>query len=142
MTLETSNAAARAEADAHADLYDAGASNAVIKFYEGSRPAGADVAITTQVLLGGCDMSDPAFGAAADANPGATITADTISSSTWDASGDVDFWRTEDSDGNVIDQGDCGLGGSGASCTLNSLTAVLGQPIAVTSLVLTFPESA
>ncbi|MEK9725186.1 MAG: hypothetical protein VW405_17120, partial [Rhodospirillaceae bacterium] len=68
------NVAAIAMADALVDLLDVGATAATIRGRTGTQPANVDAA-ETGTLLFTLTCSDPAFGGAADANPGGIATA-------------------------------------------------------------------
>lgn len=135
-----SNAAAIAACDAVVDLCDAGAGAAYVRIYDGTQPAGADVAVTTQNVLAQLTMNDPAFGAAADANPGGRATANAITGdASADASGTATWFRVFDSDNNAIWDGSVGT--SDADMILDDVSIVAGQPVDITSWTFTCPES-
>lgn len=133
------------------EIYDDGASGASV-------PALTD-AISTETLLGTLTMTAPgagvggtgAFLGAVDANPNATATAGPITGdAAADASGSAVFFRAISGLGVVVLQGAVGLTGSvgGEWLLLTSsddgngfpvITA--GQPITVSSFVVTQPES-
>ena len=70
-----------------ADAPDAGSGAALLRIYTGSAPSNVDDA-ASGTLLGTLVLSDPAFGAAADQNPGARAAASAVTSDTSaDASG-------------------------------------------------------
>lgn len=140
MALKLSNAAARAMCDALVDLLDAGAGPALLRIYDGAAPAGPDVAVGAQTLLAELTFSDPAFGAAADANPGATATASAIAEdASANASGTASWFRVVDSNGVAIIDGTVGT--SGADLNLVTTTLVATQPVEITSFTITVPES-
>lgn len=135
------NAVAKAMLDTFDDQANAGTA-AVINIYDGTVPADADTAITTQNLLAQLPMSATAFGAAADANPNATITADTITDdSSANATGTASFFRvlTQDA-GTVICQGTVGT--ASADLVLNTVSITSGSTVSITSFVITLPEQA
>lgn len=135
-----SNNAAKAAADAIVDLLDAGASAGKLRIYDGSQPAGPDTAVTTQTLLAELTLSDPAFGAAADDDPGGKATADTITDdSSANAMGTAAWFRAVDSDGNAVIDGSVGT--SDADLILDSVSITAGQTVSVTSWTITMPES-
>lgn len=139
MTVFIRNTTARALADLIDDHVNGGCSNAVINIYDGSVPADADTAIAGQTLLAELTMSDPAFGAAQDAMPGAVITADTITSdASANATGTATFLRILDSDSNVIMQ--MSVGEACEDVNFNTTSFVMGGQIDITSLTVTVPE--
>ena len=135
-----SNNAAKAACDAIVDLLDGGAGAATAKLYTGTQATDPDTAIGAQVLLGTLTFSDPAFGAAADANPGGRATASAITSDTSaDATGTATWFRTADSNGVAVMDGSVGT--SSADMILNTVSIVAGAEIAITSWTVTMPES-
>lgn len=144
MTEFISNAAAIAACDAVVDLVDAGSTNPEgrLLIYAGSVPADADAALGGATLLATLNMSNPAFGNAADAAPGATATAAAISDDTSaDATGTATFFRIQDRDGTAVIQGSCGATGSGEDLELSTVSVEAGVIVSVTSLTYTQPES-
>lgn len=134
-----SNAAAIAACDAIVDLLDAGAGAGYIEIRTGAQPADPDTA-ASGTLLATLTCSDPAFGAAADAAPGATATASSITDdSSADATGTAGYFRAYDSDDNAIIDGEVGT--SGADMNLNSVSISSGATVSVTSWTVTMPES-
>lgn len=141
MTLSIANAQALVACDAFADSCDlgSGVAQATLVIYSGSVPALVDTALGAQVVLAQLPMSNPAFGAAADANPGATATAASITSDTAaDATGTASFFRILDRNGTARIQGTVGT--SGAELILNSVAITIGTQVSVTSLTITMPE--
>lgn len=137
--MKISNVAAKAACNAVVDLLDAGAGVAKVAIYDAPKPAGPDVAITTQTKLAELACSDPCFGDADDADPGAIATANAITDDTAaDATGTAAWFRASDSDGNAIDDGTCGL--ADADMLLNSLSIAAGQKVQVTEWTATMPE--
>lgn len=137
-----SNAAAKAAADAIVDLIDVGTTNAngKLRIYDGTQPANPDVAVTTQNLLAELDLSNPAFGAAADGDPGGLATANSITDdSSADATGTASWFRVVDRDENAIIDGSVGT--SGADLNLGSVSITSGQAVSITSWTVTMPES-
>lgn len=132
-----STAARNAACNAVVDLLDAGAGDGTLKIYDGTRPANANTAVTTQVLLAQLTYADPAFGAAA----AGVATANAIDSdASADDSGTASWFRSEDSDSNTVMDGDVGLSGSGANLILDSVSITAGQTVSVTSLTYTQPD--
>jgi len=143
MTLFISNARALVACDGVVDAVDAGTGAGTLRIYAGSVPADADASLASaNTLLAQLTMSDPAFGAAADATPGATATANAITDdSSADATGTATFFRILDSDLLVICQGAVTATGGGGELELNTTAIVAGAAVAITSLTVTMPES-
>lgn len=141
-----SNAMAKAMCDAAVDLVDAGDGAGYINIYSGTKPASPETAITDQDLLATLTMSDPAFGAATDANPGAKATAAAISDDTAaDADGTAAWFRVFDSDDTPLWDGTIGSSGTAGvdyDMIMASTSIVAGATVEITSLVVTMPESA
>ena len=136
-----SNVAAKTALDALLALLDAGAGAGKVQIYDGEQPANPDVAVTTQTKLAELTLNDPAFGAAADADPGAIATANAITDdSDADASGTAAWFRAVDSDGTAVIDGSCGL--AAADMILDSLSITAGQTVKINSWTVTMPESA
>lgn len=143
MTAYMTNATARAALDAIVDRCDLGSANANAKLrvYSGTAPADADTALSGNTLLAELDMSNPAFGAAADNSPGAIATASAITDdSSADANGIATFFRIVDRDENVVLQGTVAT--SSANLIVPTTTFVAGQPVEVSALTVTHAESA
>lgn len=135
-----SNAAAIAACDAIVDLLDAGSGAGYVEILNGTQPAGVDVAVTSQTVLATLTLGDPAFGAAADASPGATATANSITGDTSaDATGTASWYRAYDSDDTAIIDGSVGTSDADMIMASTSITAT--EPVAITSWTVTMPES-
>ncbi|HEX9904622.1 MAG TPA: hypothetical protein VGA77_06630 [Propylenella sp.] len=142
MAFFITNVAAKAAADAVVDLVDGGAGAGLLRIYAGSVPADADAALGGATLLATLTMSDPAFGAAADAAPGATATASAITSDTSaDATGTASFFRLLDSNALAIMQGLVTATGGGGDMEINSVSITSGVTVQCTSFTYTQPES-
>lgn len=146
MALNTriSNAAARAACDAVVDSLDGGAGAGLLRGYTGAQPADPDTA-ASGTLLFTLVLSDPAFGAAADNNPGGRATANSITSDTSaDATGTLGYcrgWSSNDGSTplNAIIDGEAGT--SGADFNFNTVAIVSGATVSLTSWTVTMPES-
>lgn len=141
-TLSITNNSAKAACDAVVDRVDLGSGTASghVKIYSGTAPADADTALSGNTLLADLAMTNPAFGNAADLNPGARATASTITDDTdADATGTATFFRVVDRDGNVVFQGDVGT--ASATCILNSTAIQIHATVKITSMTVTMPES-
>ncbi len=127
--LKISTPAVNAQADALSDLLD----NGYLRIYDGTQPANANTAITTQVLLAELRFN-------ATASPAASGGVLTMNSITQDSSanntGTATWFRALKSDGStVVFDGSVGA----ASCDLNlgSTSITSGASVAVTSMTYT-----
>jgi hypothetical protein len=120
-----SNAAVTAAADAVCDLLD----NGYLRIYDGSQPANADTAVTTQTLLAELRWNATAFGAASNGVATAnSLTADTSA----DATGTASWFRALKSDGTTA-VFDGSVGTASADLILNSTSIVAGANVAITA---------
>ena len=145
--------AARNMLDEVAALLDTG-TGAIINIYDatGTVPVDCTADNNTNVLLGTllCTTPNTFTGAAADAAPNATLTADTITSdSDADAGGTATYFRayattvTQDDAGKGSEPIVQGLVGTATSdMILDNTTIVINGTIACTSWVITLPEGA
>ncbi|MGD9539097.1 MAG: hypothetical protein AB7P52_17830 [Alphaproteobacteria bacterium] len=130
--------------DAITARLDEGSGASVIKGYTTAQPTDPDVAISGQTLLFTCVASDPAFGAAADQNPGARATAGSITpDSSADATGTVDFCRwsaTNDGDTPLDDHidGSAGVGPYNYDFSTNAIVA--GAEVDITAATVDLPQ--
>ena len=124
-----SNEAANAEADAVAALLN----NGYLRIYDGSQPANADTAVSTQVLLAELRFNATAFGpAAAGVATANAFTQDSSANNT----GTATWFRALKSDGtSPIFDGTVGT--SGANLNLNSVSIVAGVAVNVTGFTFT-----
>lgn len=123
------NTAANAACDAMAALANSGR----LKIYDGSQPATADTAVTTQVVLADLTMNATAFGAAV----AGVATANAITSdSSADATGTATWFRLLKSDNSTVIL-DGSVGTSGADLNLNSVAISAGAAVAITSFTVT-----
>lgn len=137
MTVHLVPAAQNAAANAIVDLIDAGAAAGSIKIYDGTMPADASTAVSTQTLLATLTFSDPAFGdAAAGVATAGSITSDTSA----DATGTASWARIADSDGTTVCDVDVGESGDGATVTLNTTAITAGGEVALTAFTFTMPD--
>lgn len=124
-----SNAAVNAAADAVTALLN----NGYLRIYDGTQPATANTAITTQTLLAELRFNATAFGAASNGVSTAnSITAD----SSADATGTASWFRALKSDGTTaVFDGSVGL--SSADMVLNSTSIAAGAAVSVSSFTYT-----
>lgn len=127
--LKISTTAVNAQADALSDLLD----NGYLRIYDGTQPANANTAITSQVLL-----AELRFNAtAAPAASGGVLTMSSIAQdSSANNTGTATWFRALKSDGSTaVFDGSVGT----ASCDLNlgSTSITSGASVAVTSMTYT-----
>lgn len=124
-----SNGMASLAADAVVDQADSGK----LRIYDGTKPATADTAITTQTLLAELTMNATAFGAASNGVASANaITAD----SSANATGTASWFRMTKSDGTTV-IGDGTVGTSGCDLNLDSVSITAGQSVSISSFTYT-----
>lgn len=125
-----SNAAVNAAADAVSVLL----TNGYLRIYDGSQPATADTAITTQVLLAELRFNaSAAFGAASNG----VATANAITSDTSaNATGTATWFRALKSDGTTVVY-DGSVGTSSADLVLSSVALAIGATVSVSSFTYT-----
>jgi hypothetical protein len=141
MALRINNNVAKAMCDAIVDALDAGSGAGYVQIRTGSAPTNCEDA-NSGTLLATLTCSDPAFGAAADAAPGATATADTVTGdSSADATGTAAHYRAFDSDNVCVMQGTVTATGGGGDMTLNSVSVTSGVAVDITSWTVTVPET-
>jgi hypothetical protein len=144
-----SNVAARAACDAIVDLLDAGDSPAVLQIWSGTQPTNPDVAVTDGAggydLLAEITLNDPAFGAAADANPGGRATADVdpaLQDASANKSGTAAWFRACSVNSGVKTPViDGSIGTSAADMIVPTTTVTATQPFAISSWTVTMPET-
>ena len=144
LNTRISNECAILACDSVVDNLDEGTGAAVIQGRSGTQPADPDTTVTGTLLFT-LVCSDPAFGAAADAAPGATATASSITDdSSADATGTLGYCRasaTNDGATPLDDHIDGEAGTSGADFNFNTLSIVSGATVSMTSWTVTMPES-
>lgn len=121
------------------DAIDAGSGPGTLKIYTGVQPASADDALSGNTLLATLTFSDPA----APSPSAGVITFDVITEdSAADATGTATWARIQDSDGNVVFDGDCGLvSDDDALIQFPTVSFVAGGPVQISSFTLTMPAS-
>lgn len=144
LNTRISNECAILAADAIVDNLDEGTGAAIFRGRTGTQPADPDTA-ATGTLLFTLTCSDPAFGAAADANPGGRATANAVTDdSSADATGTVGYCRahsTNDGATPLDDHIDGEAGTAGADFNFNTTSIVAGATVSLTSWTVTMPES-
>ena len=113
-----------------------------IQIRSGSAPTNV-VDTPTGTLLATLTFSGTAFGAATDANPGATVTAASITGdSSADATGTAAHWRALDGNGLATQHGDAAVTpGSGEALLLNTTAIVSGAAVDITAYTITIAEA-
>lgn len=133
LSPKLSNTAANAAADAVCALANSGK----LRIYDGTQPATADTAITTQTLLAELTLNATAFGAAS----AGVATANAITSdASADATGTASWFRVLKSDGTTV-LFDGSVGTSGCNLNLNTTSIVAAAAVAVSALTYTQQKS-
>jgi len=129
MALAYATTLRNARLDAIDDAANAGAGAALLRIYDGTRPATGGTATT---LLAELTFSDPAFGAAGSG----IITASAITQdSSANATGTATWFRVVDSSATFVMDGNVGTSGSDLNMTTTSIVAT--QPVSCSSFVIT-----
>ena len=102
-------------------------SGSIIRLYDGTQPANANTAISTQTLLVSLTI---AGGFGTDSN--GTITLGAVTSGTAGASGTASFFRIVKSDGTTVVM-DGSVGTSGSDLNLNTTTVASSQTVSITA---------
>lgn len=127
--LKLSNTSVNVEANAVATLFNSG----YLRIYDGSQPATADTAITTQNLLAELQFNATAFGAAV----AGVLTANAIAQDPHAAATGVAAWfRCFESDGSTV-LCDGSVGTSGSDLNLNSVNIGAGASVSVSAFTYT-----
>lgn len=133
LNSQMSNAAVNAEADALAPLLNTG----YLRIYDGTQPATADTAITTQVLLAELRFNATAFPAAVNG----VLTANAITSdASANASGTASWFRALKSDGTTVIM-DGSVGTATSNLVLSTTTITITQTVACSSFVHTVQKA-
>ena len=107
--------------------------SARLRIYNGTRPANANTAITSQTMLVELTCNATAFAAAAS---GGVLTANAISNGTAAATGTASWFRLWQSNGTTaIMDGDVST--SGADLNLNNTSIATGQTVSATAFTVT-----
>ena len=139
--FKIANVCAKAIADTVDDQINIGSTAAVLDVRTGAQPADPDTA-ATGTLLATLTFSDPAFGAATDANPGGLITASAITDdSSANATGTAGYFRIRATGTGADDVADGECGTSGSDLNFNTVSITSGSTVSITSFTITAPES-
>lgn len=128
MAIEINNTLANSRADQITTARDAGAGAGLIRIYDGARPVKGGTATT---LLAELTFSDPSSPSASSG----VLTASTITGANAVATGTATWYREVDSNGVFVLDGDVGV--SGSDLNLNTTSIVVGNPVNITSYVVT-----
>lgn len=129
---KVTNLGVNTEADAFAALFNSGK----LRIYDGSQPATADTAITSQTLLAELTFNATAFGAAALG----VLTANAITGDTdADATGTAAWFRAVKSDGSTKLM-DGSVGTSGCDLNLNSVAIQQHAEVDCSSFTITLSK--
>lgn len=128
MAIEINDTLANSRADQITTARDAGAGVGLIRIYDGVRPAKGGTATT---LLAELTFSDPSSPAASSG----VLTASTITGANAVATGTATWYREVDSNGVFVLDGDVGV--SGSDLNLNTVSIVVGNPVNITSYIVT-----
>lgn len=139
-------AAAQAMADALTAQLDAGSLGAVIEVRTGTPPANVEAA-STGTLLASLTCSATFAPTAADQNPGARITANSITSDTSaNATGEAGYFvcgssSVADTIATKVIMGTAGVSGDTPDLTFDDDMIVTGGTVAITAWTIDMPES-
>lgn len=111
------------------DALDAGSTPGLIKIYSGTKPADAETAITTQVLLATLTLSDPCGTVSTGVLTFATITSDSAA----DATGTATWARLTNSAGVAVVDVDVSNTAGNGFIRLNTVSIVAGGSVSITS---------
>lgn len=130
MAIKQTTAVRNAQLDA---LNTQAGTSAKLRIYNGTRPANANTAITSQTMLVELTCNATAFAAAAS---GGVLTANAISNGTAAATGTASWFRLWQSNGTTaIMDGDVST--AGADVNLNNTSIATGQTVSVSSFTVT-----
>lgn len=124
-----SSTAVNAQADALSDLLD----NGYLRIYDGTQPANANTAVSTQVLLAELRFNATA---APSASGGTLIMSAITQDSSANATGTATWFRALKSDGSTV-VFDGSVGTSGCDISLGSTSITSGSSVGVTSMTFT-----
>jgi len=130
MALGYATALRNAQLDQITARMDGGSGAALLRIYDGSRPATGGTATT---LLAQLTLTDPS---AASASAGALTLSSIAQDASADATGTATWFRIVQSDGSTHVM-DGSVGTSGADLNLNSTSITAGATVSVTSFIIT-----
>lgn len=131
MTITLATSVRNAVVDALVALIDADAGAGTLKIYDGTKPAGPNTAITTQVLLATFNLGVTSYGAA---SAGVATLQGTPLSATGVAASTATWFRVADNTGDPCMDGTCGT-----DLTMNTYVVSIGVNLQITSGTITAP---
>ncbi len=132
MVTRIPNAAALTRCNAQVDRLDAGAGPGYIELRTGTQPAFGDDPASGVVLVT-IALQDPAFGDAADQNPGARASMNGTPSANAGADGTASWFRAYDSDANPVQDGAITATGLGGEMEIDNPVINSGATVTITS---------
>ena len=139
-----STAASIAACNAIVDGVDGGSGPGKIRVYDGSKPASAETAVSSQILLVELTYPDPAFGNAALVGNNAEAAANTIAQGTAQSgigTKTATWFRVLDSNNATLWDGDVSTITAGTGdLQLNSTTIAAGMTVAISSHLFRMPR--
>lgn len=142
MTVRISAVAAIVACNALNRLLDMKDTPGKMIVFEGARPAGVDVAISTQKALVTFDLPNPAFANAVDTTNGAHATAGPITPVKAAQTGKADFFRVFDGDGVAVFDGSVTDTTGNGDLKLSSTAVIKDIDVTVVSLTTNMPKGA
>lgn len=130
-------ATASAACDAIVDRLDIGGAGTV-KVYDGTQPANADTAVSTQNILCEFTLANPAFGAAS--NGAASMAGGTKTDSSANNTGTATWFRAFNGAGTVIIDGSVAATGGTADMIIDNTSIASGQTVNLTAWTVTMPR--
>lgn len=127
MALSYSTAVRNSMLDA---VVSAAGSSALLRIYDGTRPANPGTAVTTQVLL-----AELTCAATLGTTTGGVLTFGSITQDSANATGTASWFRLVTSGGTAVLDGNVGT--SGSDLNLSSTAIATGQTVSVTSATIT-----
>lgn len=118
-----------------ADHLDGGSGQSTLEFFTGARPASVG-SVPAGTLLGTLTLSRPGWAAPS----GGSMTANSIiGDSSADATGTIGCAVLRDSSGTIVHDFTVTATGGGGEIEMNTISVVAGDPLNITSLILTLP---
>jgi len=135
--MKISNASAIVAVNALTALFNVGGAGK-IEYYDGTKPADADTAITSQNLLGTSTLAVTVFPTAVDSTGSATATSNAVPQVQVTAAGTVSWARAFDGNGLVVCDGNVAL--SAADFVVDDLSWEVDDNINVNSFTINLAE--
>jgi len=122
-------------------MVDGGLANfdgGVLEIYDGTQPANANTAVSTQTLLASINLGTPAFNAAVN---GAAAIPASISDTSANATGTATWFRIRDAADTYRFDGDITATAGGGNIELSSVNLQAGGNVTITSFTFTQPAA-